>query len=340
MPIRLQTYRKGDTIPTLPGKNLFHSTELFHVYEMTRGYAPVLLVASEDGRVVGKLLAVVRRSVRLFPPSIIHRCEMYGTGEYFDAPTDCSNPKPEASSPMMSREDLFGEMLEHLTREVLADCFLIEVRNLENPLFGYKHFQQCKYFSINWLRVHNSLHSRAPHERLNASRKRQIAKALNRGATLGTAESETDVEAFSLMLKHAYTSQVRKHFPDIGFFRLLARQNPEREMAKIFTVKYKGRIIGGSLVLYSGEDAYLLFSGGMRKTYAWLYPGVLAVWAALEDAHARGCRHFEFMDAGLPFKKFGYRDFILRFGGKQSSTRRWFRFRWEWLNSIARWLYR
>ena len=55
----------------------------------------------------------------------------------------------------------------------------------------------------------------------------------------------------------------------------------------------------------------------MRKTYALQYPGVLAVWKALEDAHQRGFRHMEFMDVGLPFRKHGYRDFVLRFGGKQ-----------------------
>lgn len=71
----------------------------------------------------------------------------------------------------------------------------------------------------------------------------------------------------------------------------------------------------------------------MRKTYAF-YIGVLAVWAALTYAREEGYEHFEFMDAGLPFKKHGYREFILRFGGKQSSTRRWFRFRWKWLNNL------
>lgn len=72
----------------------------------------------------------------------------------------------------------------------------------------------------------------------------------------------------------------------------------------------------------------------MRKTYALQYPGILAVWKALRDAHQNGFRHMEFMDVGLPFKKHGYRDFVLRFGGKQSSTRRWFRFRWQWLNDL------
>ncbi len=237
MPVRLSTYRKGNAIPPLPGTNIFHSTELFHVFEMTRGYEPLLIVAYIGNRPVGKLLAVIRKSVRLFPPAIIKRCEIYGTGEYFDEE--------------QNKEDLFGEILEHLTNEVLCKSFLIEFRNLENPLFGYKAFRKNNYFAINWLRVRNSLHSKAPYERLSMSRRRQINKALS-----------------------------------------------------------------------------------MRKTYAFLYPGILSVWAPITYAYEKGYAHLEFMDAGLPFKKHGYRDFILRFGGKQSSTRRWFRFSWKWLNKL------
>ena len=233
-----------------------------------------------------------------------------------------------------NKEDLFGEMLEHLTNEVLCKSFLIEFRNLENPLFGYKAFRKNNYFAINWLRVRNSLHSKAPYERLSMSRRRQINKALRNGAIMEIADNEKDIQDFSRMLKKAYSSQVRKHFPDIGFFRLLAWQNPEKELAKVFLVKYKGKIIGGSICLFSKESAYLWFSGGMRKTYAFLYPGILAVWAPITYAHEKGYAHLEFMDAGLPFKKHGYRDFILRFGGKQSSTRRWFRFSWKWLNKL------
>ena len=31
------------------------------------------------------------------------------------------------------------------------------------------------------------------------------------------ADNEKDIQDFSRMLKKAYSSQVRKHFPDIGF---------------------------------------------------------------------------------------------------------------------------
>lgn len=326
MSIRLTTYQKGSIVPPLPGNALTYSTELFHIYGQTPGYAPVLIVASENERPIAKLLAVIRRSVRWFPPSIIKRCEVFGNGEYFDEKAN--------------KEELFGLMLEHLTKTVRQDCFLIEFRNLSSSLFGYKHFRKNGYFPVNWLRVYNSLHSLPPEERLEPSKKRQINRAIKNGATTQTAEKEEDINAFLRILKRNYSSKIRKHFPDLQLFRLLMQKYPEKETARIFLVKHGQKVIGGAFCLFSGENAYLGFSGGMNKTYPFLHPGTMAVWAAITYASEKKYRHFEFVDAGLPFKKTGYRNFILGFGGKQVSTRRWFRFRWNWLNSLLIKLYR
>ncbi len=321
MALKLTTYRNGSQLPDLPGSDTFHSTDLFHIYEATPGYSPVLVVASEQGKTVAKLLAVVRKSVRLFPPAIIKRCEVYGTGEYFDNALD--------------KESVFARMLERLTREALPDAFLIEFRNLNNSLFGYKAFRQNRYFPINWLRVRNSLHSvMRAEERFSSSRIRQIRKGLKNGATVREAFNAGEIKQFALMLRHIYSSKVRRHFPSLRFFEQLNAQPLIGRRSKIFVVLYKQKIIGGSVCIYSDDSAYLCFSGGMRKTYALQYPGILAVWKAIDDAKQHGYRHLEFMDVGLPFHRHGYREFVLRFGGKQISTRRWFRFRWEWLNRL------
>ena len=37
MPLKLTTYYHGKDIPELPGKNAFHSKELFQIYEATPG---------------------------------------------------------------------------------------------------------------------------------------------------------------------------------------------------------------------------------------------------------------------------------------------------------------
>ena len=325
-PIRLMTYRSGSTLPSLPGTLLPHSNELFRVYEQTPGYAPVLIVASLEDRPVAKLLAVIRRSVRLFPPSFIHRCEVYGTGEYFDE--------------SLSSDEIFGQMLEHLTNEVLKDCFLIEFRNLPTALSGYRHFRHNDYFPINWIRVYNSLHNRPPEQRIDSKRLRQVNRSVKLGAYTQPAKTEEDLEAFLRMLQRNYSSKLRKHFPDRQLFRLLIQHRPKGELAKVFLVKYKDKVIGGSFCVFSGDRAYLGFSGGLRKSYAWLHPGTMAVWAAICYAHQQGYSHFEFADAGLPFQKLGFRRFLLSFGGKQVSTRRWFRFRWKWLNRLATLFYR
>ena len=321
MPLKLTTYYRGSKVPDLPGTNTFHSTELFRIYEATPGYTPILIVASEDDKPVAKLLAAIRKSVRMFPPGIIKRCEVYGTGEYFNNEAD--------------KEIIFSDMLQRLTNEALRDSFLIEFRNLENAMFGYKSFRDNQYIAINWLRVRNSLHSvEKVEERFSPSRIRQIRKGLKNGAKVVEAHTVEEIKEFSRMLHKVYSSRIRRYFPANDFFRHMNSMLIRGKQAKIFIVKYKEKIIGGSVCIYSGENAFIWFSGGMRKTYALQSPGILAVWKALEDAHERGFRHMEFMDVGLPFRKHGYRDFVLRFGGKQSSTRRWFRISWPWLNNL------
>ncbi len=322
MALKLTTYLRSKNIPDLPGSHVFHSKELFQLYEATPGYTPLMIVASEAGRPMARLLAAIRKSTRWFPPALIRRCEIYDTGEYFD--------------PHIDKEELFGEMLEHLTREVKEHSFLIEFRNLQNAKFGYRFFRKNHYFAVNWLRVRNSLHhDLPPEERFSESRLRQIKKGLKNGAEVGIAESLEEIKEFSQMLRYVYSARIRKHFPSIEFFRHIPSWLTHDKLGKIFIVRYKGRIIGGSACIFSGENAYLWFSGGMRKTFALQYPGVLAVWKAISYACEHNYRHLEFMNVGLPFRKNPYREFVLRFGGKQSSTRRWFRFRWNWLNKLC-----
>ena len=326
MPLQVTIYRAKSPLPDLPGTDLFHSTELFRLYEATPGYNPLLVVAWEDGRPVAKLLGVVRRSVRLTPPAFIRRCEVYGAGEYF-----CLDEQ---------REPVFAELLARLTEEALQQSFLIEFRNLDDAKFGYRHFRQHGYFPLNWLKVRNSIHGdRPPEKRFSPSRLRQIRKGLKNGAEVRETHDPTEIQAFARMLHRVYSFKVRRHFPSLRFFRELEHWLTEGEHGRIFIVTYRNRIIGGSVCIYSGRTAYLWFSGGMRKRYARQYPGILAVWYALVDAKQRGYRHLEFMDVGLPFRHHGYRDFVLRFGGRQTSTRRWFRMKWGWLNRLLSRIY-
>lgn len=232
------------------------------------------------------------------------------------------------------REEIFNELLTYFTTLYKEGSFLLEFRNLEEPLFGYRYFRQNGYFPVRWLRVRNSIHHEQLDKWMSASRKRQIARGLKNGASIEIASSLEDIRAFFMMLKKYYSPKVHRYLPDFHLFAFFSEESFPAGMGKIFIVRYKEKIIGGSVCLFSDDTAYLMFSAGMRKSYPLLYPGVLAVWEAMTYAREHGYSHFEFIEAGLPFKKFSYRDFILRFGGKLLSTRRWFKVRWNWLNRL------
>jgi hypothetical protein len=99
-------------------------------------------------------------------------------------------------------------------------------------------------------------------------------------------------------------------------------------------------VIGCAAVAYSQGNAYLWYSAFKRKSYISLHPDVMTIWDTMQDCYQRGCQHLVFMDVGLPFQKNPFREFILRFGGKEQSTFRWFRFGIRWINNLASWLYR
>lgn len=76
MPLKLTTYYRGSEIPELPGKNTFHSKELFLIYEATPGYAPVFIVATDNGKPIARLLAgyVQTKDFFLLLSFVVVRC--------------------------------------------------------------------------------------------------------------------------------------------------------------------------------------------------------------------------------------------------------------------------
>ena len=335
MALKLTSYYRGSHVPDLPGNNTFHSTALFHIFEGTPGCNPILLTISEDGVVLAKILAVVQPIIRFVPFFTIRRCVAYGTGEFF-----CKDSQ---------REDLFNQMLKEITNYAYRlNCFVIEIRNLPTPLSGYASFKQNSFFPVNWLRVRNTFddtNNQDVEQAFNSSRRRQVRLALKNGAVVGTTQTEEDIQEFANMLKLNYLTKIRKHFPAIEFFQHIQQGIKNVDIGeswqrfKIFIVRYQQKIIGGCVCIYSGDTAFVWFSGGMNKSHLRQYPSVMAIWQALKDAKAGGYKRLEFMDVGTPFRKHGYRDFVLRFGGEPMSTRRWFQFRWRWLNKLCLYFY-
>ena len=319
---RTTIYTKTEGMPKLQEGSYFHSRELMEICEAApRQRAYMVVVTNESGQELSHMLGIVRYRTLLLPPFLLIHCRILGEGVY---------------SNEAQKDELLGEMLGALTRKLDNRVLFIEVSNMSQKMMGYKQLRQAGYYPINWMSIHNSLHSHAPEERINEKLQRRIDNAHQRGAKTEIVSTEEDFKAFQKLLRKHHILKPKRYIPDEIFFRKVM----EGTGGKLFVTKYHGRVIACAAVAYSEGDAYLWYSAFKRKTYHKLHPDTIVIWDVMKHAHQNGYKHMRFMDVGLPYGKNPFREFILRFGGKEQSTYRWFRFSIRWVNKLLAWLYR
>jgi lipid II:glycine glycyltransferase (peptidoglycan interpeptide bridge formation enzyme) len=165
---------------------------------------------------------------------------------------------------------------------------------------------------------------------------KRINRAIKHGVTTKTVETEEEFKAFMKLLRHHHWLKPRRYVPTDHFFRSMMDKN----RCTLFISQYNHHVLGCSCLVYAEGDAYLWYSASRRKSFATLHPNAVTYWNTIKYAYDKGCQHIRFMDVGLPFRRNIYRDFILRFGGKEVSTFRWFRISLRWVNKLASWLWR
>ncbi len=315
--VEVSIITRSEELPAMACRNFFHSKELFMIMEKTPGCSPYMcLVQDNQGIVMAHILAIVYRRGSWVPPYLYSHAQIYGEGEYRDPGT---------------KDELFGQMLIVLTKYFRRRlCLYIEFSNMSTKMFGYKHLHRTGYIPVRWLQVHNSLHSKPPEARLSEKMLKKVRNCETQGTIVREAGNEQEINTFYKILRNYYRFKIQRFIPKIELFRLLHAN----ERCRIFVTTLNEKVIGGCAVIYTNKDAFLWYVASRRKTYMKYHPYTTTVWHILKDAHQRGCEHLRFMNAGLPFNKNPEREFILRFGGKPTSTYRWFRSMLPWANKI------
>ena len=320
--LSLCIYTTGDELPSgLMRDNFFHSPTLFRLFAATPRHKPYLVTAeTPNGQVMAQMLAVVRYRSSLLPPYLYRHCRVMGEGVYAE-----EHPQQE----------LFGQMIKTLKERLGRWILYFEVSNLSTKMMGYRQFRENNFFPVRWMSIHNSLHSHTPEERIDEKMQHRIDLAYKRGVVTCEVDGEDDFKSFMKLLRHHNWTKPKRFVPHEDFFRGLQGNG-----GQLFITRYRDHVVGCSAVAYSQQQAYLWYAAYRRKSYRWVHPDLLTIWHDIKDSHQRGCEHIFFMDVGLPFRKNAFREFILRFGGKPTSTYRWFHCSIGWVNSLLSWFYR
>ncbi len=324
----VEIYTHENKLPTLLQGNPLHSAGMFALVKASGKAKPLMLVCSEEGKEIAHLLVIRHQGWRLIPFGLHAWYSVYGEGVYSD---ECKN-----------REEVFALLLDKLFGVFDFRHTFIEIRNLPDSRFAYDILSKRSFFPRRSLRIYNSLHSKHPIERLTRSYRTHIRQAEARGVTYGRAVTQAEKDEGIRLLRNYYATKVRRKFLNNKFITAMLSDNggEEAKTAELFIVKYNNKIIGSSLCLYDTDRVFLAYSCGLRKRHPMLYPGIMAVWAAIIDSYNFGYSHFEFLESNmLAGTRAGFINLILNFGGKQISTRRWYHVQWNWVNKILRKIY-
>ncbi|MBO7239154.1 MAG: GNAT family N-acetyltransferase [Bacteroidaceae bacterium] len=331
MTVHIEIHTKSDTLPTLINGSVLHSAQIFSTLERSKGCKPYMLIGYDsDGNEQGHLLIIKRRGIRLFPPVLGSWYTVNGEGAYRSdiSPAD--------------REKIFTKFLDKIFDFLDFRHTYIEIQNIDDSRFAYSTLSSRCFIPRRDQRLYISLHSKEPQERLARAYKAHIRKAEERGVTHRQATTPKEILEGLKLMRNYYRSKIQRELPPEKTLRtmLYSKDGELSDKARLFIVEHKERIIGSSLCLYDEERAYLAYSCGLRKSHPLLYPGIMAIWAAITDAHKNKYAHFEFLEVrALPYFKRKFIGTLLNYGGKQVGTLRWQHFRWKWINKILRKIY-
>lgn len=210
---------------------------------------------------------------------------------------------------------------EHISNDALSALLLAAKRVTQNSIYletrnfqNYSHwrylFEACGFLYQPHLNI--QVACTATHT-MSEQRIRQVKKALKNGAEIVEASSEQEIRDWYRILQQLYRTKVRTPLFFEEFFMQFYREG----VGKYLLVKHQGKVIGGMMCpILDGKAVYEWYVCGLDEEYREQYPSVMATYAAIEYAKAKGLPLFDFMGAGKPTVPYGVRDFKMEFGGE------------------------
>lgn len=319
-------YNKED-LPMMDDSNFFHYTSSFDWYNSTPTYKPFMLVAFKEALPVAAMFAVIVRRNRYLRGSIFKRCFISQQPSFFDE--------------NISKIDLFHILISHLVDEVKNKVFLVRYDTLGSSIFGYKGFRENRFYSVKWINVKNSLQrKRNIWEQLSTTRRNQVKKAIKKGVKIEEFTSKNNLPEIYKLIEDTNNKKITHRFPPYKYFENFFHHYILKGKGKIILARYQNKILGGAVLGFEGkENVYCLYYWGKSKRFKALYPTIFTLYSAMQLAEDNGYEFFDYMDVGFLNTNAGRTRFLLQFGGKQTATRRWYRYNWGLLNFFANKIY-
>lgn len=218
--------------------------------------------------------------------------------------------------PLISSEgdrDALELLLECLVKELHRKVVYIEIRNYNNYIEYTSLFNKLGWKYTPWLNARKQLDYSDLNELLHSfkyNRRREIRISLEAGLSFNETTKPEDIQNLFKILKTTYKERVGLPLPELQFFN----ECIESGLMKVFIVKDKSEIIGGSFCIILKEDSIFTYYYCSLHPYKHnIFPTHLAVLAAMEFGLQNKLKNIDLMGAGEPGKKYGVRTYKMGF---------------------------
>lgn len=303
-----------------PNGSIFHTPEMFEVFQNTPDHAPLILAALDgSGDVLALLVSVKVQTLPSILGPISSRALLYA--------------EPICQSSEQGRAGLNAIVEEH-DRRMRRSVLFTEVRPLcgdgnERGVLtvqGYGHEAYFNYLSDVRL---------SPEElvrRMNKHGRRDVRAGQRQGLDVNDATNIEGIDALYPILQetfaHARVPLAKKEL-FVNALRILSARN----MIKVFLVGHLGHPVAGTVVLCHGDTVFFWYAGKRRADP--VHAMEVSVLAMLEWAHIHNYRRFDFGGAGRPDQEYGVRDFKAKLGGELVNYGRYRKIYSRWKFSVA-----
>ncbi len=285
-----------------PQANIFHSPEMFDVYQNTAGYEAQLWAAVTDGGQILALMLPVKISLFNGPlQRITSRAVVFGSVLAVDGPAGQAGLEKLL---VAYADDTGGSYLFTELRNVsdLSQWQPILERN------GFAYEEHLNYL-IDLTQDEDEMFGKV------SSRTRSYIRKAIRQEKMALREitDRADLPAIYELLRQTYQN-AQVPLSDISLFENAFDILRPRGLARFLAVYLDDAPIAVSIDLLFKHRVYYWY-GGMDRDYSKQHPNEFLRWSIIKRGKEEGYAIFDFGGAGKPDEVYGVRDFKAKFGG-------------------------
>ena len=285
-----------------PQSNIFHTPEMFQVFERVQGHQPILWAAVDGHNCPLALLLPVNIALMngLLRP-FTTRAVAYGSAL-------CA-PSPEGKEAMTT-------LLRTYQQKTKGSVLFTELRNLSDLRDVQAMLNECGFVyekHLNYL-IDLNQPEKTIWSKISKSGQQSVRTSRNKGTRIEEATERQQAKiAYRLLQKVYARAQVPLASPTLfeAAFDILA----PREMFKIFLARANNDYIGACLLLIH-KGRIIDWYAGTDRSFSSYCPMELLIWHTLQWGREHGSCVFDFGGAGKPDEDYGPRKFKAKFGGE------------------------